>query len=62
MKWLRETHLLFIDIDPLTCYKWSWSIWFMNDPKQKEGESPQTISTYEEACEAALKYALKNLI
>ena len=62
MKWLRKEHFLFIDIDPLTGYKWSWSIWLMNDPTQKMGESLQIISNYNEACEAAIKYCLENLI
>lgn len=62
MKWLREEHFLFIDIDPLTGYKWSWSIWLMNDPTQKMGESSGIFSTYKEACEAAIKYCLENLI
>lgn len=62
MKWLRESHFLFIDIDLLTGNTWTWSVWFMNDPKQKMGESLQTISTYEEAVEAAIKYCLENLI
>ena len=62
IKWLRKEHFLFIDIDPLTGYKWSWSIWLMNDPTQKMGESLQIISNYNEACEAAIKYCLENLI
>ena len=62
MKWLREVHYLWIDIDPLTGYKWTWSIWFMNGPELKMGESSQVISTYNEACEAAIKYCLENLI
>ena len=62
MKWLREEYNLWIDIDLLTGYKWTWSIWFMNDPHKKMGESLQSISTYEQACEAAIKYCLENLI
>lgn len=62
MKWLREMHNLWIDIDPLASYKWTWSIWFMNDPNFKMGESSQVISTYEEAVEEAIQYSLKNLI
>ena len=62
VKWLRKEHFLFIDMDPLTGYKWSWSIWLMNDPTQKMGESLQIISNYNEACEAAIKYCLENLI
>ncbi len=62
MKWLREVHFLFIVIDPLTSYKWWWSIWLMNDSSQKMGESLCSFSTYKEACETAIKYCLENLI
>ncbi len=62
MKWLREVQYLWVDIDPVTGYKWTWSIWFMNEPNSKMGESSQVISTYREACEAAIKYCLENLI
>lgn len=62
MAWLREIHFLWIDIDPLTNYKWTWGIWLMNDPNFKMGESSQVTSNYKEAVEAALKYALENLI
>lgn len=62
MAWLREAHYLWIDIDPLTNYKWTWSIWLMNDPNFKMGESSQVTTNYKEAVEAALKYALENLI
>ena len=62
MEWLREVHYLWIDIDPLTNYKWTWSIWLMNDPNFKMGESSQVTTNYKEAVEAALKYALENLI
>ena len=62
MRWLREVHYLWIDIAPLTNYKWTWSIWFMNYPNLKMGESSQVILTYEETVETALKYCLENLI
>lgn len=62
MKWLREVHYLWIDIEPLTGNKWTWCNWLMNDPTQKMGESLQIISNYNEACEAAIKYCLENLI
>jgi len=62
IKWLREEHYLWIDIDLLTGYKWTFSIWFMNDPELKMGESLQVISTYNEACESAIRYCLKNLV
>ena len=61
-RWLRENHHLWIDIDPLTGCKWTWSVWFMNGPNQKLGESLQTISKYEEAEDTAIKYCLENLI
>ena len=62
MQWLREVQYLWIDIDPLTNHKWTWSIWFMNDPNLKMEEASQVTSSYEEAVEAALKYSLENLI
>ena len=62
MAWLREMHYLWIDIDLLTNYKWAWSIWLMNDANFKMGETSQVTSNYKEAVEAALKYALENLI
>ncbi len=48
MAWLREVHYLWIDIDPLTNYKWTWSIWLMNDPNFKMGESSQVTTNYKE--------------
>lgn len=62
MAWLREMHYLWIDIDQLTNYKWAWSIWLMNDANFKMGETSQVTSNYKEAVEAALKYALENLV
>lgn len=62
MKWLREVHNLWIDIDPLSCNEWAWSIWLMYDPDFKTGESLRNTSSYEEACEEAIKYTLENLI
>ena len=60
MKWLREVHHLFINIEPLTGIKYTWSIWFMNE--SKEAESSLVYDTYKEACEAAIKYCCENLI
>jgi len=62
MDWLREYHCLWINIYPLTSYRWTWSIWFMNEPDRKMGEALQSISTYKEACEAAIEYCLEHLI
>lgn len=62
IEWLRKTYFLFIDIEPLTGCKWSWSIWFMNDSNQKMGESSEVFPTDKEATEAAIKYCLENLI
>lgn len=65
MKWLRENYCLYIDIELLSGPSFSWYIWFMNDPKHMMGCSEDIrhyYDAYEEACEAAIKYCLENLI
>lgn len=63
MKWLREVHKL--EIYPYhqnspTCDKWWFEI--VNFPSQvSEYESNTIYTTYEEACEDAIKYCLKNI-
>ena len=63
MKWLREVHNLHIDIDPsegdwnptvLELENWSCVVKF--------GDEIPIQDSYEEACEAAIKYCLENLI
>ena len=60
MKWLREEYRLFVNIEPLSGIKYTWSIWFMNE--SKEEESSLVYDTYEQACEAAIRYCLEYLI
>lgn len=63
MKWLREVHNLHIDVDPskgnwnstvLELEGWSCAVKFEEDIPIQD--------SYEEACEAAIKYCLVNLI
>jgi hypothetical protein len=61
MKWLREIHNLQIQIAPITSRHKDWTFGIYKK------FSPLTIDllhfpTYEQACEAAIKYCLKNLI
>ena len=61
MKWLREIHNLQIQIAPITSRHKDWTFGIYKE------FSPLTIDllhfpTYEQACEAAIKYCLKNLI
>jgi hypothetical protein len=67
MKWLREVHHCVICITPLTFYcgeivsKWGYCIWADDNTEVDEESSPR-LEYYEEACEAAIKYCLENLI
>ena len=67
MRWLREVHNILIVVS-ITYEKerYDWYICgIKGDPWEKElfhEEKDVTYDTYEEAVEAALKYALKNLI
>ena len=69
MKWLREVHKLSVrprydeveDEKEHLYYVWFFDILSMN-PYKTLVEPVQGYSTYEEACEAAIKYCLKNLI
>lgn len=61
MRWLREIHNLQIQIAPITSKHNDWTFGIDRD------FSPLTIDllcfpTYEEACEAAIKYCLEDLI
>lgn len=68
MKWLREVHHIVIVIQPLSfngakdclCDNWTYSVWV--DYNLKIGESLRNVngyySTYEEACEAAIKFGM----
>ena len=63
MKWLREVHNLHIDVDPsegdwnptiIELDSWTCALKF--------GDKIPIQDSYEEACEAAIKYCLENLI
>ena len=63
MKWLREVHKLHVDIDPsegdwnptvITLKDWTCAVKF--------GDNIPIQDSYEQACEAAIKYCLENLV
>ena len=66
MKWLREREW-FICVIPLAFYcgekvsKFGYSIWAGDNFEVNEENTPE-FTTYKEACEAAIKYCLENLI
>lgn len=62
MKWLREVHNIVIVVTPSMFWgKYNVSVYKGNDyPIGLDGD--YLISSYEQACEAALKYSLENLI
>ena len=63
MKWLREVHNIEIVITPSMFWgRYNVSIYKRNNncPFGFDGDS--LISSYKEACEAAIKYCLENLI
>ena len=66
MKWLREVHSLYLDIvtsfsQDSICYTFSCSNTMDLIQGTKE-TSYHEYQTYEEACEAGIKYCLENLI
>ena len=67
MKWLREVHHIFIQIDYVHSYagtfEYSYEIHNMSKGRSI-AISPfrEDFESYEEACEAAIKYCLENLI
>lgn len=68
MKWLREEHNLFVFPFPqMNANKFWVEIYQLSDNKEWENLYCESIDLkdyplYEEACEAAIKYCLKNLI
>lgn len=65
MKWLREVHNKSIEIrsQGLKATNIGWIVEIYNLVNQdEEFHHPYTFHTYEEACEAAIKYCLENLI
>ena len=65
MKWLREVHNKSIEVrsQGLKATSIGWVVEIYNLRTQdEEYHHPYTFPTYEEACEAVIKYCLKNLI
>ena len=69
MKWLREVHNISVRprYDEVEDEKERlWHVWFFDilsmNPYKTLVEIEQGYSTYEEACEAAIKYCLEHLI
>lgn len=59
MKWLREVHKLYM----YTAFAGMEEVWFSRIyDKDKHQKDLDNFNTYEEACEAAIKYCLENLI
>ena len=63
MKWLREVHNIVIVITPSMFWgKYNVNIYKINNEYPFGFDGDSLISSYEEACEAAIKYCLENLI
>lgn len=60
MKWLREAHHIFLSIQQHMDMSYVWYSYVDGAAKGCDRESHN--NTYEEACEAAIKYCLENLI
>lgn len=64
-KWLRETFEIHCQIDcPIVAFKFNWR-YGIRDLDKDEWVTLRDMGdydTYEEACEAAIKYCLENLI
>ena len=60
MKWLREVHNIFLSIQQHMDMSYVWYAYVNGAAKGCDRESHN--NTYEEACEAAIKYCLENLI
>lgn len=63
MKWLRKVHKLHVDVDPSEG-DWNPTVITLEDwtCAEKFGDNIPIQDTYEEACEAAIKYCLEKLI
>jgi hypothetical protein len=60
-KWLREVHNIDIEIHTVRHLHNKWYSWFVTSDKHV-GTNNKREEKYEEACEAAIKYCLENLI
>ena len=70
MKWLREVHNIHIIAEPclgegnepnLSFNRWFWTI-LKEEGEYKPIRKIDEFTNYEQACEAAIKYCLENLI
>ena len=70
MRWLREVHNIHIIAEPclgegnepnLSFNRWFWTI-LKEEGEYKPIRKIDEFPTYEEACEAAIKYCIENLI
>ena len=62
MKWLREVHNLWCEISPEGKGLWYREVYSLTDEEYIPNSNAHKIKSYEEACEAAIKYCLENLI
>ena len=67
MKWLREVHKLFIQVTivphtTITMEQKYFLFLIHKDRRRLRLDDTPKFTTYEEACEAAIKYCLENLI
>ncbi len=61
MKWLRENHNIQIVISPYNTLNKTWS-YYISKNFESLTQCFYAFKTYEEACEAGIKYCLENLI
>lgn len=62
-KWLRETFEIHCQIDcPIAAFNWRYGIRDLDKDEWATLRNVGDYDTYEEACEAAIKYCLENLI
>lgn len=61
MKWLREVHYIFIQVELYSKYNDYWFELFQNTHRLMI-EKREVYNSYEQACEEAIKYCLENLI
>lgn len=62
MKWLRDVHSLWCEISWEGKGLWCMEVFSLVDEEFVPGSIVHEIKSYEEACEAAIKYCLENLI
>ena len=66
MKWLREVHKLYVVVRPYVTEDGIFSLFDVKSIKEKDIvvniKTRTGFNSYEEACEAAIKYCLNNLI